>query len=104
MYTSSPKIDPLVHSIMENLFPSSTDSRRASCQFLATEWALSTGKLIKSLIIHRSKFHYAYTVYLVIMFLEKIFSLLIIKLRMSLLIFLSFVKFYLHHVQYLADL
>ena len=28
-----------------NFFPSSTDSRRASCQLLAKEWVLNTGKV-----------------------------------------------------------
>ena len=33
------------HSFVEKLFPSSADSRRASCQLLAKEWALNTSKL-----------------------------------------------------------
>ena len=32
------------HTFMEK-FPSSTDSRRESCQLLAKEWAPNTGKL-----------------------------------------------------------
>ena len=33
------------HSFVEKEFPSSPDSRRASCQLLAKEWALNIGKL-----------------------------------------------------------
>ena len=45
-YASGPKIDPPVgaHSFLE-IFSSSAVSRRASCQLLAKEWVLNTGKL-----------------------------------------------------------
>ena len=33
------------HSFMEKVFPLSADSKRASCQLVAKEWALNTGKL-----------------------------------------------------------
>ena len=33
------------HSFVEKQCPSSADSRRTSCQLLAKEWALNTGKL-----------------------------------------------------------
>ena len=33
------------HILSWHVFHSSTDSRRASCQLLAKEWALNTGKL-----------------------------------------------------------
>ena len=43
---SGPEIDPRVwHCLLRNIFPSFADSRRASCQLLAKEWPLNTGKL-----------------------------------------------------------
>ena len=35
----------MAHSFDDKSFPSSSDSRRASCQLLVKEWALNTGKL-----------------------------------------------------------
>ena len=44
--TSGPKMDPRIyHILLWEIFPSSAELRRASCQLLANEWALSTGKL-----------------------------------------------------------
>ena len=43
---NGPEIDPRVrHILSRRISPSSVDSRRADCQFLAKECALSTGKL-----------------------------------------------------------
>ena len=45
-YASGSEIDPPVgHILSWKFFPSSTDSRRASCQLLVKEWALNIGKL-----------------------------------------------------------
>ena len=45
-YAKGPEIDPLVqHILLWKFFPSYADSRRASCQLLAIEWPLNTGKL-----------------------------------------------------------
>ena len=44
-YASGPEIDPLVrHILLWKFFPSSADSKRASCQIMVKEWALITGK------------------------------------------------------------
>ena len=44
--SSGPEINPRIQHILSwKKFPSSADSRRASCQLLAKEWALNTGKL-----------------------------------------------------------
>ena len=46
LYPRGPEIDPHGrHILLWKIFPSSADSRRASCQLLAKEWTLNTGKL-----------------------------------------------------------
>ena len=47
LYTSGPRDQPThpAHSFSGEYFPFSTDSRRASCQLLAKEWTLNTGKV-----------------------------------------------------------
>ena len=60
LVSRSPKIDPPVwHISLKGKFPSSTDSRRASCKLLAKEWAgywlTASGRLAQEQFVYLVK-------------------------------------------------